>query len=467
MKDFWSEIDDAIHSGVAAFEAFISRKCVDDSAFLEQFFWQADASQKTVLNHLIAHYVEPPIEMTEDTVYLDLWPLIEHVLTLSKNKNLGEPLHQAIDEEKTTLVLHLLHCAQKHNIFFDMTRRDCQGRSLIGLALAKKNTDILKALLQAGAQVAMDSRINGHKAPIQPLHQAILLDDAASIRQLIAYGAQLTNPYGALQDTPLFLAIRFNAIHALPVLLEQPQIQELLNEAHPALAARGATALNAIEFLCRSLQKGAPKEKTLSGIAMLLCRGAEPPRQESMRHLLSSHRIELLRAMSTYLDDKPELVDPLVQRCHRPESALHNILYANYSFANSVRHFFGNPSDAALMVEQFVVRKYTAETVHMAEGLPTAAAANVAMDTDPLKLYALFVKRYQEAYGAQLFANPWSTMRWMIADGRANWETVTSYVETNPKSRSAIIYNELFQEEQKPVLQEDSERPISLDVPGN
>jgi hypothetical protein len=211
------------------------------------------------------------------------------------------------------------------------------------------------------------------------------------------------------------------------------------------------------------MNDGKNKAEALRGVAMLLCRGAEPPRTEALRHLLTENRAALLKAIHTYLEDKPYLVDSFVNRCHLTESALHNIVYARHSWGNSIRHLFGKPSDTAFIIENLVVRKYSANSEHLPATLPTAIADDISLETDPLKLYALFVKRYTEAYDNQIITNSWSKMRWMIAEGECDWAKVQRYVATNPRSRSAIVYNEMFKP--MPKIHDDIQDNIELSSP--
>ena len=464
---FMQEINEAIELGVAGFQAFVQKKQQVDADFLEQCFWLPDASQQTVLNYLIHRYLTStsPVPVTEESApeesTPDLMPMIEYVIGLSSNKNVGEPLHQAIETGKIDLVLHLLaldeqrvelmraHPAEtkkkrrENNGGFDLDRRDREGRTLLSLALANKHPALLAALLQAGANVHSATRIGASRIPLQPIHQAVALDFADGVRLLTAHQAHLANPCAITQDTPVLRAAHLGTINALEALLEQP-VEQLHLDAERFSTVNGLSVKqNAMERLCDRINEGSDQEDALRGIAMLLCRGAEPPRNESMRALLSNHRITLLKAIQRYLDQKPELVDAFVQRCHLTESALHNIIYAQRSWGNTFRHLFGVPGEEAFLVEELVIRKYTKNPQEIATRLPTVAE-HISTETDPLKLYALFVKRYQEAYGDQLITNPWSTMRWMIADGQCDWAKIKRYAETNPKSRSAIIYNELI-----------------------
>ena len=278
------------------------------------------------------------------------------------------------------------------------------------------------------------------------------LNSPEAIRLLSAEKVQLANFCGASQDTPLLLAAHLGHVDALEALLEQPAEQLLLEQKRKASVDGKLPEQTAIERLCDHYRAGKNKDDALRGIAMLLCRGAEPPRNEAMRQLLNNNRSALLKAIDAYLKDKPELVDPFVRRCHLRESALHNIVYAHHSWGNAIRHLFGLPSDVGRRIENLVVRKYTT-TSDEKEVLTPSAGANLSAEKDPVKLYSMFVKRYTEAYNNQFFTNSWSKMRWMIADGQCDWDTVRQYAVTNPHTRSARIYNEMFKS--LPKFQED------------
>lgn len=454
------ELSKAVAQGDAVFKQYVQEQITVNPDFLEHFFWNNDASQMTVLNYLIHLYCE-----SESIDSNPLVPMIDYVLNLMKNKNIGAPLHQAISMGKINLAFHLLKQTAKVDPFpfeekafpgvarakktlskFNINERDDKGRTLLFLVLTTKNDELLAALLTKKPRIHDVFYINNTGILFQALHQAVILNYPQGIRLLAQHGAQLSNPCGQAKHTPVLLAAHLCNIAALETLLEQ-SVKELSLEAECYVEEEEEDHLHtktAIEVLCSHLDQGKKSKEALSGIAMLLCRGAKPPRSESMRQLLSNHRDELLKVIHQYLEDKPELVDDFVQRCHSTESALHNILYAPHSWNNNLRHLFGIPSTIAVRVEQLVIRKYTTSAT-ASEPLPTAAAAVLSLDTEPLKLYAMFVKRYTETYNNQLFANPWSKMRFLIADGQGDWEKVQRYVEANPLSRSAAIYKEMLE----------------------
>ncbi|HAT8249016.1 TPA: Dot/Icm T4SS effector AnkC/LegA12, partial [Legionella pneumophila] len=112
----------------------------------------------------------------------------------------------------------------------------------------------------------------------------------------------------------------------------------------------------------------------------------------------------------------------------------------------SIRHLLGVPSEAALIVEELVTRKYSDPSFasENVSSLSTTATENLRSERNPLKLYAEFVRRYTQAYDSQMITNRWSTMRWMIAEGNCDWDTVVRYSKNHPTSRTRIVLNEMF-----------------------
>jgi hypothetical protein len=397
-----------------------------------------------------------------------------HVLGLVQDKNIGTPVHQALSEGKTQLAITLLERMndleeplewdapltpgikkhKKAGYRFNVDQCDRRGRTLLSLVLATRNATLLADLLKNKPNVHVPTQMNHLGIPFQPIHQAVQLNFSEGIHLLVQQGAQLQNPCGEEQDTPVLLAARLCHIDALSALLEHTT--DTMLEAERVTVDK-VRRLKPIELFCEQLQRGINKSEALRGVAMLLCRGAKPPRSEAMRALLCNYRSTLLKDIDKYLADKPSLVDDFVSRCHESGSALHNIMYARHSWGQSMRHFFGSPSDVAFSIEQLVVRKYSSSLFGAPAQIPSAAAETISDKTDPLKLYALFVKRYKEAYDNQLITNSWSTMRWMIADGQCNWDTVRRYVETNPNTRSAIIYKEMFKPVPPALVEEQEE----------
>lgn len=484
--NFVDDINQVIDLGFNEFKSFIQRKINSNKDYLEQPYWLSNGSQMTLLNYLIDAHQEHKEGDEVSESERDLTQMIDYVLSLTKDINIGEPLHQAVSSGKTRLALHLLgaqkstmmpHESEQTDVvriftslrkiaqsisetiqckWFDLNRRDEKGRSLLSLILETKNLNLLVHVLFKQPNLHAATKTANTKVTFQPIHQAVALDYADGIRLLAHEGANLANPVGLMRDTPVLLAARLNKIDALDALLEQPIEKLELETKNNNLFADASTGHTAIEEFCEHIANNGKKE-ALRGVAMLLCRGAEPPRNQVLRELLGKNRINLLKMIDEYLQNKPELVDAFVNRCHLAESALHNIIYANHSWGSSVRRLFGKPSDAAFMVERLVVRKYSDPVQPLSDnGTLVAASDNLLTEKDPIKLYAEFVRRYEQAYDSQIVTNRWSTMRWMIAEG-CDWARVKRYSDNHPVSRTRIVLNEMFNP--MPKIHDDMDAP--------
>lgn len=467
--DFQDEMDEAIQSGLEEFKLTIQKKIGKNRDYLQHFFWlRQSGMQMTVLNYLIKVHEDCKEENEDHNMLCDLTDYIDYVLECSEDKNIGEPLHQAIAAGKIRLAYHLLGMDQRlpqeqrelsslqppqssssetKQYPFDIDRRDNQGRTLISLILDLKIFEILVYLIKGKPSIHAATAMTSAMVMFQPIHQAIVLDYPDAIRLLANEGAQLANPLGAMKDTPLILAARLGKINAMEALLQFPIEQLDVDATNNHMFKDETCGHTAMEELCNHIANNHNKAESIRGVAMLLCRGAEPPVREEMRQLLCGNRIELLKAAHNYLEDKPELVDEFVSRCHLTGSALHNIVYADHSWGSSIRHLFGIPSDAAFMIEKLVTRKYDASEEEQCNGVPlsSATAENFRHEKNHLKLYAEFVRRYTQTYDSQLFTNRWSTMRWMIAEGNCNWTEVLEYAKNHPASRTRIVLRDMMQ----------------------
>lgn len=434
--DFIKAINEAIGKGYNAFVEFIQGKKIANPSYLEQLNGVYREEQHTVLNYLITIFGEDPA--------IDLSEHLRYVLANTTDVNMGEPLHRALSTNKMG-VFTLLMDADKDKKVFQVNQRDVQGSSLLALVLESKSLELLQLLLTREVNVNATTNVGEKRTALQPLYHAIVLDFAAAVKPLVEKGAQLTNRMGLSLDTPILLAARLGKVNALKALLDCPYDAELLaaenNNIHPE-SNKGHTA---IEELCNNLAKNQHTEESIEAVAMLLCCGAEPPRYEDMRCLLSNNRLALLKAVKKYLEQKPDLVDAFVERCHLKESQLHLIVYADHSWGSSLRHLFGVPSESAILVEDLVTTKYR-NPANAIVGVPSLSSSsdNLAVVKNPLQLYAEFVRRYQQAYECQVFPNPWSTMRWMITGGLCDWETVVRYANNNKGSRTQIIYEDMM-----------------------
>lgn len=443
IMDFINELNDAIQLGLHDFQEFIQQKIRTNKDYLKQLFWLADGSQMTVLNYLIYLHQERNEDQELGDQAIDLTKFIDYIMAQTSDRNIGEPVHQAIAAGKINLASHLVDAIKK-DPSFNFEQRDADGRSLLSLVLRTKDENLLRRILDRKPNVNAATFMT--RIPFQPLHQAVVLDFAAGVTLLAQQGAQLANPVGGKSETPVLLAARLGKINALEALLELPaqNLQlEAKNSNHYENKLAGYTA---VEELCMRIDTNNKPKEAIKGVAMLLCCGAEPPHDEEMRKLLSSNRELLLKAVHEFLEDKPGLVDAFVNRCHLKESTLHNIVYADHSWGSSIRHLFGRPSDAAFIIEDLVSRKYTNQSVLQpdAPALSRAASEKSSTENESLKLYAEFVQRYTQAYNSQRITNRWSSMRWMIADGQCDWDTVLRYAKNHPSSRTKIIIDEML-----------------------
>lgn len=440
--EFITEINAALKSGLQGFKEFIEQKLQINTNYLEHPFWMEGGFQMTVLNYIIEQHQKKKEDSVNGELPLDLTDFIDAILSKVQDKNIGLPLHQAIAAGKVQLAVHLL---ETH--VFDVNKRDEEGRTLLSLALPTKNRQLLTRILACKPDVNATTRLTETRIPFQPLHQAIVLDFASGVINLARAGADLANPMGVTKDTPVLLAARQGKIKALEALLEKAPAAKLKLEAeNKKFSEDKKTGENAIEALCKQLARNCNNNDLLRGVAMLLCRGAEPPRSEALCQLLADKRSELLKEIDRYMDTRPELVDPFVNRCHLTDSTLYKIIYVDHSWGSTLRQLFGRPSDVAFVIERLVTRKYSRRLEGGTETpvLPTVAAVPLKGDEPPFKLYAEFVRRYNEAYENQRMPNPWSAMRWMIAEGKCNWETVQQYAHTHPGTRTQIIYDDMF-----------------------
>ncbi|STY30467.1 ankyrin repeat protein [Legionella wadsworthii] len=459
--EFIKEINAAIKLGLDEFQKFIREKLQENQSYLERPFWINGGRQITVLNYLIHLHHQKIENSIDEGIPFDLTRFIDEILNQVQDKNIGLPLHQAISESKIELALHLLE-----NFTFNVDHRDEEGRTLLSLALTTKDRALLTKILDCKPNIHAATRFPEDNILFQPLHQAILLDFASGVNNLTRAGADVANPVGVQKDTPLLLAAGQGKIKALEALLEEAPVELLKidaeNDNNSEDVNHGETAL---EALCRQLERNRKDKELIRGVAMLLCRGAEPPRKDGLCQLLADRRSDLLKEIDAYMDTRPGLVDPFVNRCHITDSALYKIMYVDHSWGSTLRQLFGKPSDAAFAIERLVTRKYSrrSEGEHDAI-LPTAAAVPLRGDEPPLKLYAEFVRRYNEAYENQRIPNPWSTMRWLIAEGKCNWSTVKEYARNHPGSRTQIIFDDMFKTLPKMQVHEKIEN-ATVEVP--
>lgn len=437
--DFMNELHDAVNRNIDEFKLIIQQKVAENPNILNHIFWVSETTQMTVLDFLIQEHLSHRASEDGERV-LNLTEHIDYVLRQSKDCNLNDPLHRALDQGKDDLVCHLLQNNEEDHAF-DLNQRDVLGRTLLHLVLKTKKVDLLQILIARMVKINVPTRDEVDNLPYQPLYQAVALDFADGVRLLMNNGAQ-AHYLSALQETPVLLAARLGKIQALEALLELPHNHLTLETENIKNGVAGNTAI--VELALRVQEKNEVKG-ALRGIAMLLCCGAELPRSKELCQLLRANRKQLLGMIDVYLQNKPDLVYAFVNRCHQKKSELHRLIYADNSWASWFRHLFGKPSDAAFTVEGFVTRKNSNPLVPQGQQAIAIPAVRMCNENqDPIELFAEFVRRYSEAYKNQRITNPWSTMRWRIAGGTASWEQVVHYAEKYPRTRTGIIYRNML-----------------------
>ncbi|WP_156812392.1 hypothetical protein [Legionella tunisiensis] len=82
------------------------------------------------------------------------------------------------------------------------------------------------------------------------------------------------------------------------------------------MEATNEESRRAIDLLCARLEEKQDPQGALRGIAMLLCHGANVPRDQALCTLLQDNRYALLDEVSKYTEKLPELAANIVRRCH-------------------------------------------------------------------------------------------------------------------------------------------------------
>lgn len=411
---------------------FVTRGVAADPHFLKRSFWAAGGRQLTFLNYLIEQHHPTEANMQDH---------IQHLLDQNVDCHLMQPLHLALALNKNDLALQLLDYFNRHPIAIDALDKD--NHSLLSRAIASGDLVILHNILRHNPNVNQPTR------ELQALHEAAINNFHQAIEPLLNAGASIGNPATAKRETPLILAARYGNINALIVLARHHSTPD--NETNP-LDIENIQGTRAIDLLCKRLNQGKDPTDALQGIAVLLCHGASAPRNAQWRSLLQKHRDSLIDAVAGYTTHHPELRTHFVRAAHNKNDALHEIIYADRTFATSFGHFFGVASDTAFKLEALV--NNVAETPQRHDSDEDKEAPNVvavreyhsdhdAFDEDEQR-FAEFVQRYDVKLRSTLFFNAYSEMRWLIARGViSTWGEVKNYCDDHPGSRSAGIRQEM------------------------
>lgn len=424
MRSF-SELESVIAQEKVEFQNFIRQELEKDEHFLGRRFPLANGEQSTVLNYLVRRH--------EPSKGRDLSNRISWLLKHYDNASLDQPLHLMMRLRKTALFpifLNFIEVDERGRYQLQLDHRDNEGQTLISRALATGQINCVQTLIELNVDLHEASRMKFAKKTmdLQPLHQSIFMNFSSATAALIRAGAPVENPCGPLKETPLLLASKYGKIDALATLVSS--CADKLD-----LEYENTKRMRAIDLLCLRLQKGANVKKTMRGIAILLCHGAEAPRSEEFCSLLEDHRLDLLEAVKKYTRISGCQPTKFVRACHDRNTRLHDIIYATNSWFESLKRMLGFSSREAYIVESLV---YDLDSLdhHPAEGgsleelpEPEPSSASQNSFSKEERQFAEFAWRYSHSFNG-FFKNPFSTMHWMINSGECtSIEEVYHYVE--------------------------------------
>lgn len=428
----FTEIDQALIQGKDAFAQLISEKQQRETNFLEQFHMTSAGKLQTVLSYLISQH-------SKKTNYLSE---IQWLLEQDIDINVGQPLHLVLQLKKVDLVdcflveKYLKGTDETAPLNFDL--RDLEGKTLLYRFI--ENNQIKRIPLKEYRINVNELSQDGSRA-LQAIHLATSMDDHDTIHQLVEAGAQLDATCdSSLRESPLLMAARLQKINAMRELLERYRARfphEDLNNKKNFLCAKNANEHDALGLLCIHLHDQKLPNKTIRGIAMLLCHGVPAPSDPLLHSLLTENRHQLFLEVQKYTKNKPELAAEFLRKCHNKSDPLHDIMYAKNSWTQSALHLFGQIDELAFDLEALCDSKAT----------PSLEEVLVQAFSQDEILFAEFVKRYRENWKSVTFFNPYSEMRHRLARGEITcWQEVVSYAneKIHEDSRTKKIVDEML-----------------------
>ncbi|WP_419420226.1 hypothetical protein ACNVED_02715 [Legionella sp. D16C41] len=414
--DVFNELAERLEN-INEFKEFIDRQLELDSKFLERAFW-LDGQQISVLNYLIQQH---------DPENKNLTAFIQSILLTKTNVYLHQPLHLILKLAKLDLLPICLAQLPPADFKQALNSYDITGQTILAHAINLGDEKTFATIMALNLDINQASEVtleNTMQGCLQPLYQAIACNFSYAVDRLLSVGASVENPCLATKEPALLLAAHLGAIDALKVLLNHPKSRELI---HEQLNIRNSNGYTALELLCKRLQESNEPKQAIQGIAILLCHGAAVPSTEAWRNLLNSHRVALVKAVKEYTNEGAHPSIQFLRASHDKNNPLHEIIYTNKTWKQSVKNFFGIADRLAFKCEKIALADINKDKLDENE-----------------RLFASFVKRYKESIKRATFYSPWSEMLWKISTGQINtWQGVCQYANEHPKTRTARIVEEM------------------------
>ncbi|CEK09684.1 Dot/Icm T4SS effector AnkC/LegA12 [Legionella hackeliae] len=436
--NLFDEINQAITEGMEAFVKLIQNKVQQDENFLRKVFFTTTGKQQTVLEYLIQMHSEE----------CNVTNQIEWLLQQTIDINANEPLHLIFQLKKLDLVPLFLkeHLAddKEPRQRLNLNTRDIKGKQLIYRIIESGNIDYLELAIKQGINIHLPSpsEVGSRSWEIQPVHQAVLSGFSNAIPLLIQAGAELSNPFGELMESPLLLAARHGQINAMKELLVHYQSLDLKSNQE-FISVVDKDRYSAMDRLCIRVHDNKKPKEALHGIAMLLCHGAEVAAHPLLRSLLMDNRHELFAAVKEYTKEQPKLAATFLRKCYNKQDPLHDIMFAKNSWGQTFRHLVGKADGLGLELPFLIQSSSQKPSTAKVEESELVDEKNQEVLTQEEALFTEFIKRYKQVLKTSFF-NPWSEMLHLIAKGEVTcWEHAKAYAEMHPGSRTARIVVEM------------------------
>jgi ankyrin repeat protein len=456
MQSF-RELELVIPKGEDAFQAFIKAEQELDKDLLRRRFLLTNGEKSTILNYLIRRHKNSRAQ--------NMAAQIRYLLDLSPDISTDQPVHLLLKLKKFSLFKFFIkkpdikEIAEADSIFkpshfLQLACRDKEGQTLLARAIATGKGSLLSTLLEYKLDPNEPNTllVNNVYCDMQPLHQAVYLDFPEAIVALLVAGAEIASPCGTLQETPVLIAAKYGKINALATLLAHSGEKLELN-------AENAEAKRPIELLCDQLGQQIEFEKTLKGIAILLCHGADVPRDENFRTLLMDNRLALLAEVKKYSQALRSPSTKFIRACHDKNNPLHNIIYAPRSWIEALWRMFGASSEEVFLVESLVFDLEEDSHSKFSRLLNAGFNKDEQGQQRPTedfsqdeRKFAEFVWRYRQDFRG-VFKNPFSSMFGKLTAGECtSIKEVYDYAEQfhqdqdGKKIRSELILKAMDEE---------------------